>query len=103
MVVICLEPTEPTGTWHDRVATPSICTVQAPHWAMPQPYLVPVSPIVSRNTQSNGVSASTSTLWVLPLIESAIMLAFLHQHRDQADRTAAEIGVTRKGKSRAQG
>ena len=22
---------------------PSTCTVQAPHWAMPQPYLVPVS------------------------------------------------------------
>jgi nicotinamidase-related amidase len=43
MVVICLAPTVPTGTWQERVATPSMCTVQAPHWAMPQPYLVPVS------------------------------------------------------------
>ena len=43
------------GTWQERVATPSICTVQAPHWATPQPYLVPVMPSVSRNTQSSGV------------------------------------------------
>ena len=52
----------PTGTWQERVATPLMCTVQAPHWAMPQPYLVPVKPIVSRMTQSSGVSDSTSTL-----------------------------------------
>ncbi len=62
MVVICLGPTDPTGTWQERVATPLMCTVQAPHWAMPQPYLVPVNPTVSRMTQSSGVSDSTSTL-----------------------------------------
>jgi hypothetical protein len=42
------------------MATPSMCTVQAPHWAMPQPNLVPVKPSVSRSTHSNGVSGSTS-------------------------------------------
>src|SRR6516162_4792694 len=68
MVVICLDPTEPTGTWHERVATPLICTVQAPHWAMPQPYFVPVRPIVSRSTQSSGVRASTSVWYALPLM-----------------------------------
>ena len=41
-------------------ARPS-CTVQAPHCAMPQPYLVPVMPSVSRSTHSSGVSGSTST------------------------------------------
>ena len=46
MVTIFLAPTAFTGTWQERVATPSICTVQAPHWAMPQPYLVPVRPSV---------------------------------------------------------
>ena len=61
MVVISLAPTVPTSTWQERVATPSMCTVQAPHCAMPQPYFVPVSPMVSRNTHSNGVSGSTST------------------------------------------
>src|ERR1700731_2826455 len=44
-VVICFGPTDPTGTWQERVATPLMWTVQAPHWAMPQPYLVPVKPI----------------------------------------------------------
>jgi hypothetical protein len=34
---------------------------QAPHCAMPQPYLVPVSPISSRMIQSKGVSGSMSS------------------------------------------
>ena len=37
------------GVMHERVATPSICTVQAPHSAMPQPNFVPVMPSTSRN------------------------------------------------------
>jgi hypothetical protein len=61
MVVIFLPSTALSGTEHERMAIPSTWTVQAPHWAMPQPYLVPVSPIVSRNTQSSGVSGSTLT------------------------------------------
>src|SRR5215468_9121555 len=35
---------------------------------MPQPYLVPVRPKVSRSTQSSGVSGSTSTSRVCPLM-----------------------------------
>jgi hypothetical protein len=61
MVVIFLPSTALNGTEHERIAMPSTWTVQAPHWAMPQPYLVPVNPIVSRNTQSSGVLGSTST------------------------------------------
>src|SRR5215813_15571426 len=67
IVVIFLAPTALTGIEQDLVATPSMCTVQAPHWAMPQPYLVPVRPSVSRNTHSNGVSGSTSTCCVCSL------------------------------------
>src|SRR5258707_14649534 len=70
MVVICAPATALRGTEQDRVATPLICTVQAPHWAMPQPYLVPVMPSVSRSTHSRGVSGSTSTLWDWPLMMS---------------------------------
>src|SRR3981081_4708809 len=51
-----------------RVGTPSICTVQAPHCAMPQPYLVPVRPIFSLIAQRSGVSGSTSISNALPLI-----------------------------------
>jgi hypothetical protein len=50
-----------------RVATPSTCTVQAPQSAMPQPNFVPVMPSTSRNTQSSGVSPSTSTVRSMPL------------------------------------
>jgi len=49
IVVIFLPTIDETGAMHERVATPSTCTVQAPHWAMPQPYLVPVRPISLRS------------------------------------------------------
>src|SRR5690349_22788197 len=52
----------------ERIATPSIWTVQAPHCAMPQPYFVPVRPAFSRISQRSGVSGSTSTSNDLPLI-----------------------------------
>jgi hypothetical protein len=48
----------------ERVATPSTCTVQAPHSAMPQPNVGLVMPSTSRYTQRSGVSPSTSTLCV---------------------------------------
>src|SRR5215475_5745892 len=67
MVVIFLLATEFNGTWQERVATPSMCTVQAPHWAMPQPYLVPVMPSVSRSTQRSGVRGSALAWTDLPL------------------------------------
>src|SRR3954454_19135606 len=46
---------------------PSTWMVQAPQRAIPHPYLVPVSPMLSRNTQSSGVSGSTSIVSALPL------------------------------------
>ena len=42
------------------------CTVHAPHCAIPQPYLVPVNPSCSRNTQSSGVSSSAWNCCALP-------------------------------------
>src|SRR5580765_3370257 len=64
-----------TGAAQERSVSPSTCTVQAPHWAMPQPYLVPVRPRSSRRTQSSGVAGSTSTsrLWPLTLSEMGIL------------------------------
>src|SRR5439155_22157234 len=81
MVVIFLPATVDTGVTHERVAAPSTCTVQAPHWAMPQPNLVPVISRLSRRTQSSGVSAATSTRWGLPLIVSVIMRGLLPWRR----------------------
>src|SRR6202040_1963015 len=67
IVVIADVPMPSTGVMQERVATPSMCTVQAPHSAMPQPNLVPVMPSTSRSTHSSGVSPSTSTDLTVPL------------------------------------
>jgi hypothetical protein len=68
MVVTFLLPTIATGIRQERAGTPSTCTVQAPHWPAPQPYLVPTKPSVSRRAHSSGVSSSTSTARGLPLM-----------------------------------
>ncbi len=73
MVVILPVPTLPTGTEQERITWPSIWTEQAPHWAMPQPNLVPVMPSHSRITQSSGVSGSTSTWRVWPFTCNVII------------------------------
>src|SRR4029077_12023700 len=72
MVTTCLPSARRTGVTHDRTASPSRWTVQAPHRAMPQPNLVPVRPSVSRRTQSSGVSPSTSIARSWPLTLSLI-------------------------------
>lgn len=47
---------------HERTGWPPRCTVQAPHWPMPQPYLVPCRFNSSRMTHRSGVSGGTSTV-----------------------------------------
>src|SRR6266853_4806243 len=58
----------PSGIEQERCSSPLMCTEQAPHWATPQPNLVPVRPTCSRMTHRSGVSGSTCTSRVLPLI-----------------------------------
>src|SRR5689334_16365860 len=70
MVVIFLPTAALTGNEHERIGWPSMWTVHAPHWATPQPYLVPVSPACSRIAQSSGWSGSTSRSSVFPLMFS---------------------------------
>src|SRR5712671_5424484 len=65
----------PIGTTQDRIAVPFTWTVQAPHCAMPQPNLVPVKPITSRNTQRRGVSGSMSTCLDAPFTSIVITAA----------------------------
>src|SRR5215467_10995175 len=67
MVVIFFPAACETGARHERVSAPLTWTLQAPHSPAPQPNLVPVSSSVSRRTQSSGVSASTLTLFSVPL------------------------------------
>jgi hypothetical protein len=78
-----------TGVAHERMGSPSTCTVHAPHWAMPQPYFVPVNPRSSRNTQSKGVSGSASTSLFRPLTFSMIGIRALLKEIDGASMLAA--------------
>src|SRR5580765_1174154 len=66
MVVTFLPATLEIAVMQERVASPLMCTVQAPQSAMPQPNFVPVMFSVSRSTQSSGMSGLTSTDWDLP-------------------------------------
>src|SRR4029434_9098584 len=78
-----------TGIEHERATPPLMCTEHAPHCATPQPYLVPVSPTCSRMTHNSGVSPSTCTSRVSPLMFSfAITLSSLSRARlvSAADR-----------------
>src|SRR5215813_14125211 len=73
MVVIFLPSTAATGITQERTAAPSRCTVQAPHCAMPHPYLVPVRPACSRIAHNSGVLGSTLSSTVFPLIVNRAM------------------------------
>src|ERR1700693_745690 len=101
MVVICLPTTSLSGTEQERIATPFTWTVQAPHWAMPQPYLVPVMPSVSRNTHNRGVSDSTSTLWAWPLIVRVGILVLPFGRPQSGVKAGRRRGVGLLGKRSA--
>jgi hypothetical protein len=60
VTIFCFGCTADTGSTQLRTGAPSMCTVQEPHCATPQPYLVPVRPSCSRSTHSSGVSGSAS-------------------------------------------
>src|SRR5258707_124272 len=66
-----------------RAASPSTWTVQEPHWAMPQPYFVPVSPSSSRRYQSSGIDPSPSKACSWPLTRN---LTIAHLPRKECER-----------------
>src|SRR5690606_20726662 len=72
IVVISWLVTSSAVVIHERIAAPSASTVQAPQTPSPHPYLVPVRPNSSRNTSSNGLSGSVSTVSCFPLTVKAI-------------------------------
>src|SRR6266852_1977825 len=55
IVVIFFPSMLDTGVMQLRVASPLICTVHAPHSAIPHPNFVPVMFRVSRNTHSKEI------------------------------------------------
>src|SRR5262245_16287320 len=62
-----------TEVTQERRGSPLTCTVQAPHWATPQPNLVPVRPCTSRRNHSNGIDGSPSYSTGVPFTVSLII------------------------------
>jgi hypothetical protein len=75
---VILERLREAVSMQERTGLPSICTVQAPHWALPQPNFVPVMPRMSRRTQSSGMPVGASNDFYSPLIVN-----FNTEHRFQ--------------------
>ncbi|CAN1725085.1 protein of unknown function [Hyphomicrobium sp. 1Nfss2.1] len=73
MVVMSAPSSVSIGETHERRGSPFTCTVQAPHWAMPQPNFVPVRSCSSRRNQSSGIDGSPSNSTGLPLTVSLII------------------------------
>src|ERR1700758_3781170 len=63
-----------TGVMHDRVATPLIITVHAPHWPSPQPNRGPRRSRSLRRMYSRGVVGSTSRVCDLPFTFKVTLL-----------------------------
>ena len=60
---------------HAFCGEPLISTVQAEHSSIPQPNLVPVRPMMSRSTHSNGVAESQVTVWFTPFTLSVVVMS----------------------------
>src|ERR1700728_2553581 len=96
MVVIFAPLSAPIGTEQERIGLPSICSVQAPHCAIPQPNFVPVKPTTSRKTQSSGVSGSILICRDVPLTSIVITVSLLRAmaiNRGQACPVPRDLGL----------
>src|ERR1039457_901841 len=60
-VVTAFPTAPPASVWHDLVLRPSINTVHAAQYPIPQPYFVPRSPSASRSTHNSGLVAKRSS------------------------------------------
>src|SRR5882762_6987148 len=75
IVVTALPCAADTGIRQENMRSPSMCTMQAPHWPAPQPNLVPVSFSSSRSTHSRRVLSGALTLTGLPLTVKLIAIS----------------------------
>src|SRR4029077_20200798 len=76
MVVISVAAISRMATTQDRIASPFLWTVQAPHSAIPQPNLVAVRLSSSRRYHNNGISGSPSNERSTPLTLNWIIVSF---------------------------
>src|SRR5687768_2664334 len=84
-------PTADIGVEHDRTALPRMCTVQAPHWPMPQPNLVPFRLRTFRRTHSRGMSPGTSTVVAFPFTVKVNGIALTLRKKGRSRRTSGVL------------
>src|SRR6266446_5942398 len=75
IVVTALPCTADAGMRQENMRSPSMCTMQAPHWPAPQPNFVPVSFSSSRSTHRRRVRSGALTLTGLPLTLKLIAIS----------------------------
>src|SRR2546428_12206069 len=96
MVVTALPCTADAGMRQENMRSPSMCTMQAPHWPAPQPNLVPVSFSSSRSTHRRRVPSGAATLTCLLLtVNSIAMMAPLCWAADGPEGLDSVTGVVR--------
>src|SRR5712691_1944119 len=95
IVVICLSSTEATGVTQDVVGVPSTRTMHAPHWDIPHPNFLPVSPRSSRRANWRVTPSTSGRVYSLPLTESfaLVISVFLTRWRGPRDRPPHEQHV----------
>src|SRR5262249_8508010 len=86
MVVTDFPAASDMSTPHDRTASPSRWTVQAPHIATPQPNFVPVNPRPSRRYHISGIDGSPSNVRSCPFTRKLTMMSSLAEPFVQAFR-----------------
>jgi hypothetical protein len=56
VMILSVALTSFTRIEQERCTSPLMCTEHAPHWAMPQPYLVPVRPKPNPDRRTSNVA-----------------------------------------------
>src|SRR5258708_27202458 len=101
-VVIGLFAAADTGTEQERTDLPSSSTVQAPHWASPQPNFGPFSSRSLRRTYRSGVSGATEDiLRVAPFarnVKSAMISSGQGLYESSARRRRALLRSNARGR-----
>src|SRR5579872_4112922 len=90
-IVVTAEPDAwAASTVQDLTATPSMSTVQAPHWVVSHPTWVPVSPSSSRRKWTSSVRAATERWQETPftVIDTVTSRSPVMRHRVLSGHTS---------------
>src|SRR5438128_490660 len=96
IVVISFPSTEATGVTQDVMGVPPTRTMHAPHWDIPHPNFVPVSPRSSRRANWRVTPSTSGRVYSVPLTESfaLVISVFLSPSRGPRGRAPDALHVS---------